>query len=398
MRCVAAGAASLHRQRALLSGTRHRSSSAAVAHVRTALIEAGVALSDNPYERARHGRGESFHAPQPPALVAFPNTSNEVRTIVRACVTHRVPLVPFGAGTSLEGHVGAVQPESLSVDMSRLQEISQLPQQPSHEDEDNNEEQPPDALVVVQAGVTREQLSQALRATGYQFTVDPGAATATIGGMVACNAAGTTTVRYGALRDNLLGVECILADDDATLVRTGCRTRKNSAGYDLTSLFCGSEGTLGVVTQATLRVWPVPAHVGAGRVSFGSVADAARAVAHLSCLGVDLVRCELLDTASVAAFNAYNPPSPQGVASTTDHREELALLPTLFLELQAASESILAEQIQIVAQVLQDEAVETQWAFGADERQALWKARHSLYYAAIASRPEATGAMVTDAW
>jgi D-lactate dehydrogenase (cytochrome) len=157
---------------------------------------------------------------RPPALVAFPNTSNEVRTIVRACVTHRVPLVPFGAGTSLEGHVGAVQPESLSVDMSRLQEIFQLPQQPSHKDEDNNEEQPPDALVVVQAGVTREQLSQALRATGYQFTVDPGAATATIGGMVACNAAGTTTVRYGALRDNLLGVGCVLVDDDATLLRT----------------------------------------------------------------------------------------------------------------------------------------------------------------------------------
>lgn len=358
----------------------------AVEYLQNDLQAAAIELSDNLYMREAHGKGESFHPIKPPALVAFPTSTEQVQDIVRKCVQYRIPIVPFGGGTSVEGQLPAHVPHSLSLDLTAMNQILHLPEMDAA-----SMDMPPDPYVIVQAGVTRQQLEQALRATGYQFTVDPGAATATLGGMVATGAAGTTTIRYGAMRDNLLGLQAVLANDQATVVRTGCTTRKNSAGYDLTSLLCGSEGTLAVITQATLRVWPVPACVVAGRAAFVSLAAAARAVAALTSVGVDLVRCEILDAASVKAFNTYN---QQQNGATQD----LELVPTLFFELQGASESILQQQVDLVSEVLQDDkTADTQWAWEAGARQALWKARHSLYYAAIASRPKATNAIVTDA-
>jgi D-lactate dehydrogenase (cytochrome) len=368
----------------------------------------GVETTDNPYERDRHGKGESYHATQPPGLVAYPKSTDAVQRLVQACVRHRIPIVPFGGGTSLEGHVGAPHPYAVSLDTSRyLNQILHLPEMsiPSEIDDttdvDSSALLPPDPFVIVQAGVTRQQLQQALKPTGWQFTVDPGAGTATLGGMVATNAAGTTTVKYGAMRDNVLGLQAILATDDAALLRTGGTTLKNSAGYDLTRLLCGSEGTLAVLTQATLRVWPVPTVTVAGRWQFKTLTAAGRAVALMRASGVDaLVRCEVLDASSVAAFLAYNERQSTSSSTQSHYNDNLALLPTLFLELQGATDAAVQEQVDLVTVLLQEETPHAgEWATDADARTALWKARHSLYYAAMASRPGggATGALVTDA-
>ena len=368
-------------------------------------------LTDNPYERDRHGRGESFHTSQPPGLVVYPRTTAAVQQIVAACIQHGVPLVPFGGGTSLEGHVAAPHPYAISLDTSRyMNQIVHLPalNNDDDDDDDNNDDDdlPPDPYVIVQAGVTRQQLQQALRPTGWQFVVDPGAPTATLGGMVATSAAGTTTVRYGPMRENVLGLQAVLASDaTAPIIHTGGTTTKNAAGYDLTRLLIGSEGTLGVITQATLRLWPVPAAVTAGRIQFESLTAAARAVALLRASGVDsLTRCELLDAASVQAFLTYQAQQQQqqqqqSLSSSSDISTQLELLPTLFVELQGASDEILAQQVDFVNTLLQDETPHPAvWATDADARTNLWKCRHSLYYAAVASRPGgATGALVTDA-
>eukprot|EP00977_Amphora_coffeiformis_P028266 scaffold34919_cov155-Amphora_coffeaeformis.AAC.3 len=377
------------------------------------LTAAGIEWTANPYELDRHGRGEAFHAVRPPALVTFPTCTQAVQDIVQRCAQRRWPMIPFGAGTCVEGQLGVVESSTsnkeyrptISIDMSRMNQILHLP---GDNTANNCDTMPPDPYVIVQAGVTRQQLDVALRATGFQFTVDPGAAHATIGGMVSTGAAGTTTVRYGAMRDNLLGLQAVLAMDDdnknnnnnttaATLVQTGCTTRKNAAGYDLTSLLCGAEGTLGVVTQATLRVWPVPACCAAGRLSFTTLTAAARAVAELLAVGVDVVRCELLDAASVRAFCTVQKQQQQH--QTDDEEGTLEEVPTLFLELQGPTETILQEQMDMVNELIGSypETRHVKWATAVADRQALWKARHSLYYAAIASRPEATSALVTDA-
>jgi D-lactate dehydrogenase (cytochrome) len=242
----------------------------------------------------------------------------------------------------------------------------------------------PDPIARVGAGVTRMTLNNALRHTGMQFVVDPGA-DATIGGMVATGASGTTAVRYSTVRENLLQVQVVLAD--GTVANAGTQALKNSAGYDLLSLLCGSEGTLGVITSATVKLHPVPEHITAAVCVFQTLKEAAEAVAMLKLCDIPVLRCELLDGPSVAAFNAYKKNSPDRVVA-----------PTLFLEFSASSDTALAEQVQKTKAVCDDfGGSDFQFTSGEEERKALWAARHGLYYATLNLRPGAKDAMLTDA-
>jgi D-lactate dehydrogenase (cytochrome) len=343
-----------------------------------------VQFSYNNYDRERHGRGESYHPVRLPDAVISPASLEDVRTIVGFCYEHRVPLIPFGAGTSVEGHVCALR-GGVSLDMGQFHYI-QVPDLISSSV--TSLSNVPDLYATVGAGVTRKQLNKALRHTGLHFTVDPGA-DATLGGMAATGASGTTTVRYGGMRENLLELEVVVADGPVpSVVRCGTKALKNSAGYDLLSLFCGSEGTLGVITSATVRLHPVPDHTVAVTCQFESLHAAADVVASLRLIGGGLLsRCELLDAESVNAFNAYNKcqPSPMDVK------------PTLFLEFQGPGPTVVDELVEATSGLCGD-AGGTGFAHAVtdEERTALWNARHSLYYASIAHRPGATGAIVTD--
>lgn len=356
----------------------------------------GMDVTTNPYDCAQHGKGESHHtSSHVPAVVAYPRSTDDVQTIVGHCMQHRIPIIPFGAGTSVEGHVNALYKNTLSLDLTRLQKIQ------IHDDENGSDSGIVAPVVTVGAGVRRHQLNEALRHTGLYFTVDPGA-DATIGGMVATGASGTTTIRYGTMRDNILGLTCIVAgrtttatinnetttELEPTLVHAGTRggALKNSAGYDLLSLFCGSEGTLGVITEVTLKLHPRPEHVVAATCTFSSLHAAAQAVANLQLLGgnnLGLTRCELLDSDSIQAFNDYN---------TDDQVPSRPVQPTLFLELEGCSETALSDQVAMAEAICREEDVDSnmefELAWEANARHALWKARHSLYYAAIASRKQ----------
>lgn len=333
-------------------------------------------IIDNRYELERHGRGESYHPIACPDAVVVPRSTTEVQTVLRHCVRERIPVIPFGTGTSVEGHVAALH-GGLSLDLGALQSM-QLPSL----DGDTL----PDPYAIVGPGVTRKQLNEALRHTGLQFVVDPGA-DASIGGMVATGASGTSTVKYGGMRENILELECVLADPEATLVKTGTKSLKNSAGYDLVSLLCGSEGTLGVITSVTVKLHPVPDYIMAGICQFESLHEAAAAVATLQLRNVDLSRCELLDTTSVAAFNEYN-----------RDKAPMIVKPTLFLEFQGHSETALRETVSLTEDICVKDYTGSSFTFASDEedRRALWAARHTLYYASIAFRKGATGAIVTD--
>lgn len=345
------------------------------------LASTGCELVTNPYELDRHGRGESFHPTQPPEAILKPTSEEQVSAILSFCHEHSVPVVPFGVGTSVEGHVCCLE-GGISLDTVNLNSI-QLPSDLSSS-LSSSDDALPDPIARVGAGVTRHTLNQALRHTGLQFVVDPGA-DATIGGMVATGASGTTAVRYGTMRENLLEVECVLAD--GTLVRSGTKALKNSAGYDMTSLLCGSEGTLGVITAATVKLHPIPQHAMAAVCVFPSLHAAANAVATLKFCGVPLLRCELLDGPSVAAFNAYNP-----------GEEDLPVAPTLFLEFAAESEATLSEQVKATAEVCDDLGGSGfEFTSSEEDRKKLWAARHSLYYASIHSREGASNAILTDA-
>ena len=321
-------------------------------------------VTTNAAVREQHAAGESYHRGELPDVVVFPRTTSEVVAVIDLCRSQRVPIVPFGSGTSLEGQVVALR-GGVSLDTTRLDRIVRL----SVEDLD----------VTVEAGVTRKQLDARLRPEGVFFPVDPGA-DATIGGMVATGASGTTTVRYGAMRENVLSLTVVTPD--GSVVRTRSRARKSSAGYDLTHLFVGSEGTLGVITEATLRVYPTPEAISSAVCSFASLDDAVSCVIRAIQLGVPVARIELLDDVQMDAVNRR---------SGFDY----PVANTLFLEFHGSAAGVVEQADEVAAIAKELGAGEFAWATNEDERRRLWEARHAAYEAALALRPGSRG-YVTD--
>lgn len=328
------------------------------------LVDALAAIVGDRLTRAesellQHGRGETHFPPAPPDVVVYPLSTEEVSALVSLCAERDVPIIAYGAGSSLEGHVSALE-GGISLDLSRMDRVLRV----SVEDMD----------VSVQAGITRKQLIQALAGSGTTFFVDPGA-DATLGGMVATGASGTTSVRYGTMRENTMALTVVLAD--GRVIRTGSRARKSSAGYDLTRLFLGSEGTLGIITEVTLRLHPVPDAIAAAACSFESVDAAVDAVVALLQSGVPLARIELVDAMTIGALNRY---------LSLGYPE----LPMIFLELHAFSKDALGEQLEAVRDVVNDHrGAVFAMATTEEARERLWDARHRVYYAGIAMRPGA---------
>ena len=316
----------------------------------------GSRLSTGASVREQHGRGESLDPGMPPDAVVWPESTEEICEIVRTCAAAGVPIIPFGAGTSLEGHVSAPL-GGICVDLSRMNKILAV----NAEDMD----------CVVQPGVTREDLNAYLRETGLYFPVDPGA-NASIGGMVSTRASGTTTVMYGAMTHNVLALEAVLPD--GRVMRCGTRARKSSAGYDLVRLLTGAEGTLGIISQITLRLRGYPEEIGAATCAFSTLRGAVDTVTQLLQFGAPMARMEFLDEVQIRACNTYS---------------QLALdeLPTLFLEFHGTVASV-AEQAERAQQVAADNGGRTfSWATRQEDRTQLWKARHSAYFAALALKP-----------
>ena len=321
----------------------------------TALL--GDRCSTNPTQREHHSHGESWHAPGEPDIVAFPTSTDEVSAIVRVAARHGAAIVPFGAGSSLEGHVNALS-GGVSIDMSRMNRVLRV----SADDLD----------ATVEAGVTHRQLNKALANTGLQFWVDPGA-DATIGGMAATRASGTTAVRYGTMREAVLGLTVVLAD--GRIIHTGGRARKSAAGYDLTRLFVGSEGTLGVITEVTVRLYGLPDGVSAARCPFPSLDAAVKTVITTIQLGIPVARIELMDESQVEAVNRYS-------------RVDYPLQPTLFFEFHGTSERSVSEHAQLVQEIAAEHGgTSFTWATTTEDRAKLWHARHNSFYAALAMRP-----------
>ncbi|HEX3978397.1 MAG TPA: FAD-linked oxidase C-terminal domain-containing protein [Solirubrobacteraceae bacterium] len=314
---------------------------------------------------AQHGHDESFHPEAPPDMVVWPRSVDEAAAIVGVAAAHRLPVVPFGAGTSLEGHVAALA-GGLSIDMRDLDAIGR----PSIEDLD----------VVVQAGVTRRALDAHLRPEGVFFSVDPGA-DATIGGMIATGASGTTTVRYGAMRENVLAITFI--DARGQVVRTHSRARKSSAGYDLTRLMIGSEGTLGLICEATLRLHPTPEAIAAAQCTFPSVDAAVRCVVMVGQHAIPVARIELADELQIEAINRHN-------------QTAFTVAPTLFLEFHGGSAAEVETQARDTAQLAAEcGGSGFAWASDEAERRRLWHARHGAMEATRAMR-SGSGALTTD--
>ncbi|MEN9316330.1 MAG: hypothetical protein RIS35_2723 [Pseudomonadota bacterium] len=314
--------------------------------------------------REHHGRDESPFPVTPPEAVVFAESNEDVVDAVKLCRTHKVPLIPFGAGSSVEGQLIAVR-GGLSLDVSRMNRILSI---------DVN-----DLTATVQTGVTRKQLNEALKGTGLFFPIDPGA-DASLGGMSATRASGTNAVRYGTMRENVLGLAVVDADGD--LVRPFNRAKKSSAGYDLTRLFVGSEGTLGVITEVTVKLYPVPEAMSAAVCCFDSLKDAIDTVIETIQLGVPVARCEYLDPFTIRTINAY---------SKTTLREAHSL----FFEFHGteASAREQAETVQAIAAGHRGQDFE--WAERPEDRSRLWNARHTALFAGLASRPGCR-AIITD--
>ena len=310
--------------------------------------------------REQHGRDESFHASAPPEAVAFVENNEEVAEIVRICVQYQKPIIPFGTGTSLEGHVAALH-GGVCLDVSGMNQVLEV-----------NEN---DLDCRVQAGVTRKELNQHLRNSGLFFPIDPGA-DASLGGMTATRASGTNAVRYGTMRENVLGLTVVTAD--GRIIRTGTRARKSSAGYDLTRLFVGSEGTLGIITEIQLRLYGVPEAISAAVCSFETMEGAVNTTISTIQMGIPVARIELLDEVQVDAINRY---------SDFDY----ALKPTLFFEFHG-TEAWVKEQAEMVKEISTEEGgSDFQWSTREQEKQKLWEARHNAYYAGLALRPGSKG-------
>ena len=320
----------------------------------------GERLSMSNSVREQHGRDESFHASAPPEAVAFAECNEEVAEIVRICVQYQKPIIPFGTGTSLEGHIAALQ-GGVCLDVSGMNQVLEV-----------NEN---DLDCRVQAGVTRKQLNQHLRNSGLFFPIDPGA-DASLGGMTATRASGTNAVRYGTMRENVLGLTVVTAD--GRIIRTGTRARKSSAGYDLTRLFVGSEGTLGIITEVQLRLYGVPEAISAAVCSFETMEGAVNTTISTIQMGIPVARIELLDEVQVDAINRY---------ADFDY----ALKPTLFFEFHG-TEAWVQEQAEMVKEISTEEGgSDFQWSTREQEKQKLWEARHNAYYASLALRPGSKG-------
>lgn len=333
----------------------------AIAALETVL---GDRLSRSKSDLALHGQNEAHFDVVLPDAVAYPETTQEVSEIVRICAKHVCPVVAWGTGTSLEGHALAIR-GGITVDMTHMNKVLEV--------------NTADMDVRVQPGVTRHALNEDLRATGLFFPVDPGA-DASLGGMAATRASGTTAVRYGTMRDNVLGLEVVLAD--GRIIRTGTRARKSSAGYDLTGLFVGSEGTLGLITELTLRLQGQPQAIGAAVCAFETVDNAVDAVIATIQLGIPMARIELLDAASVAAVNAHG---------------DLGLpeWPHLLVEFHGSDAGV-AEDAETFKEVVAEHGGQGfDWAAKAEDRNKLWRVRHDAYYAITKTRPGHT-ALVTD--
>ena len=315
-------------------------------------------FSLNRAERDQHGRGESYHPTIPPDAVCYPLSTDEVSQIVRICAAHRVAVIPFGAGTSLEGHVAALQ-GGLCIDLSRMTRIVAV-----HAD---------DLDATIEAGVTRQQLNEYLRDTGLFFAVDPGGES-TIGGMAATRASGTNAVRYGTMRDNVISITAVMPDGQ--VIRTASRARKSSAGYDLTRLLVGSEGTLGIITELIVRLYGIPEAISAAVCSYATVEDAVATVVGVIQCNIPIARIELLDARTIKAVNSY---------STMGLKEG----PTLFLEFHGSPTST-AEHLMLTQDIAQsNNVVQFDAAGTADDRSKLWRARHDVHYAIQSMRPNA---------
>jgi len=321
----------------------------------------GDRVSTGAAVREHHSRGESHHHAVVPDAVVFPSSTEDVRAVVAACAAQRVPMTAFGAGSSLEGHVIPLR-GGVSVDLTRMTRVLRL----SVEDLD----------VTVEAGVTRKQLERHLQSTGLFFPLDPGA-DATIGGMASTRASGTTAVRYGTMRELVLGLTAVIAD--GRIVRTGSRARKSSAGYDLTRLFVGSEGTLGIITEVTLRLHGRPEAVAAATCWFESIEAAVAAVITIVQLGIPVARIELLDEVQMEAVRRHS-------------RLDNPAAPTLFFEFHGLSDANVEEQALAVGAIAGEHGGhDFARATSPEARAALWQARHDAYYAALAMRPGARG-------
>jgi D-lactate dehydrogenase (cytochrome) len=326
----------------------------------------GQRASTAEVQREHHSHDESYHPPALPDVVCYAHSTEEVSEILKISAKYQVPVIPFGGGTSLEGHVNALH-GGISIDLREMNKVLRV----SAEDLD----------VTVQPGVTRQQLNKVLDNTGLTFYVDPGGES-TLGGMAATRASGTTTVRYGTMRENVLALTVVLAD--GRIIKTGSRARKSAAGYDLTRLFVGSEGTLGVITELTLRVHPIPEAVSAAVCSFPSIESAVNTVIEVIQFGVTVARIELLDETQMDAINRYS-------------KMNYPIAPTLFFEFHGSSDRHVTEQAEFVQSIAEEHGGKGfQWATLREDRERLWEARHAAYYADIALRPGAKG-WTTDA-
>jgi D-lactate dehydrogenase (cytochrome) len=314
--------------------------------------------------REQHGRDESYYPVAAPDIVVFLESTEEVRDVVNICRRYRTPMIPFGVGSSVEGHVLAVN-GGVCVDLSRMNRVLAV--------------HPEDLDATVQAGVTRKQLNEALRHTGLMFPIDPGA-DATLGGMAATRASGTNSVRYGTMRENVLALTVVLAD--GRIIKTGTRARKSSAGYDLTHLFIGAEGTLGIITELTVRLYAIPEAMSAAVCSFGGIAGAVNTVIQTLQSGIPIARSEALCATTMKAINARH---------HTRYREQT----TLFVEFHGTEAGVEEQAKQVQGIAREQGGMDFEWATRPEDRNALWSARHQAYHACLQLRPGAR-AMPTD--
>ncbi|MFN3462099.1 MAG: FAD-binding oxidoreductase [Oceanibaculum sp.] len=335
------------------------------AHIAEAIAELKALLGDRlsmaPAVLEQHGKDESYHPVMAPDAVAFAQSTEEVAAIVKICAAHKVPMIPFGTGTSLEGGVAALQ-GGITIDVSQMNRILEV--------------NSADMDCRVQAGVTRKQLNEHLRDTGLFFPIDPGA-DASLGGMAATRASGTNAVRYGTMRENVLSLTVVTAD--GRIIKTARRSKKSAAGYDLTRLFVGSEGTLGIITEVAVRLYGVPEQISSAVCAFPDMEGAVNSVILIIQSGIPVARIELLDEVQMGACIAYS------------RLEGYQAAPTLFFEFHG-TEAGVAEQVEMVKAIAADfGGADFKWATRSEDRTALWEARHKAYYAALSLRPGSKG-------